>query len=250
MRRLVAKLKPASGYSPGLLRVLNGLFAVAIFLLVQLNFTPLAVVSIFLSKWRMLAVKPRHWPANIRANLVDITIGLAAISFIQSAHDNVPLQLVWAGLYGVWLVVLKPLSSKWGVIAQALLAQFIGLVAFLGGYRETSIFVMMIVVWLICYSSARHFLSAFEENLSRPLAYIWALFAVQLTWVLGHWVIFYGFLPQIALVLSFLGYSLGAMYYIHKQERLTQNIMLQFYSVMGLFMLLVLILSDWQDKTL
>ena len=70
----------------------------------------MAVVVLLLSKWRMLAVKPRHWLANVRANLVDITVGLAVIAFM-SGTGSLITQLIWAGLYSAWLILLKPRSD-------------------------------------------------------------------------------------------------------------------------------------------
>ena len=37
-----------------------------------------AIILVLLSKWRVVAVRPRYWWLNLKANLVDFTVGAAA----------------------------------------------------------------------------------------------------------------------------------------------------------------------------
>ncbi len=83
MRLLLRKIKPANGFSHffhlGLLIILPAV----IFVLVRLSFVQLALSIIVLSKWRMFAVRPRFWLANIRANAVDLIVGLSSCSIYE-----------------------------------------------------------------------------------------------------------------------------------------------------------------------
>src|SRR5579864_2531706 len=98
MRQLLDKFKPANGFSRILHLVLVCILPIAVFVLVRVNFFQLALAIILLSKWRMFAVRPRYWPTNIRANGVDIIVGLVTVVFM--IHTTSALwQLVWAAVY-------------------------------------------------------------------------------------------------------------------------------------------------------
>src|SRR5688572_12568793 len=105
MNRL-ARLKPVSGFSKFIHWILVAIVPVLAFVLVRLSFVPLAYLVVILSKWRMFAVRPRHWLAHIRVNAVDITVGLSLISFIAQSPSQA-WQVVWALAYGVWLILIK-----------------------------------------------------------------------------------------------------------------------------------------------
>lgn len=197
----------------------------------------------------MLAVKPRHWPANIRANGVDLIVGLSALSFMIHS-DSQLIQLVWAVAYGVWLLLLKPQSSTLGVSAQALVSKVVGLVAIFLAYGTAPSIVLIAGVWLICYLCARHFFANFEEDMSRYLSYIWAYFAAAMVWVLSHWLLFYGPIAQPALLLSVISFGLGGMYYLEKVDRISATLKRQLIFVMMAVIVIVVTLSDWGDKTI
>ncbi|RKV95158.1 MAG: hypothetical protein D8G53_09440, partial [Candidatus Saccharimonas sp.] len=38
-----------------------------------------ALALVILSKWRVIAVRPRFWWANIQANLVDVAVGVGIV---------------------------------------------------------------------------------------------------------------------------------------------------------------------------
>src|SRR5580704_10703026 len=103
MRLLLYKLKPTNGIAYFLHLGLLIILPVAVFVLVRLSFVQLAFCAIILSKWRMFAVRPRFWPANIRANAVDLMVGLSIVLFMN--HSGSALwQLLWAALYAIWLI--------------------------------------------------------------------------------------------------------------------------------------------------
>jgi len=244
---LGAKIKPASGFSHLFHIALMALLPAFIFVFVRLHFVELAVALILLSKWRMLAVKPRHWPANVRANSVDIIVGLSLLIFMLSTSSGL-FQLLWAVLYGVWLIVIKPRSDTLGVSAQALIAQFVGLTAIFLYWGAVPTYVLMILAWLICYSSARHFFTSFDEPLTRYLSDAWAYFAAALTWILGHWLLFYGLIAQPTLLLSVISFSLAGVYYLDQTDRLSVLLRRQLIFVMIAIVIILLTFSNWGDK--
>jgi len=248
MKKLIYKFTPESGISHALHFILNMLLPVLALALVRLHFALVAAVLILLAKWRMFAVRPRYWITNIRANLVDIFIGLSAVAFMIGT-DQLYTQIFWVLVYIIWLTWLKPKSKPVPVMAQALLAQAITLVAFYRAYPDSSLLVGVVVTWLVCYVAARHFLGVFDEVLTSVMSNIWAWFGAMMAWVLGHWVIEYLYLPQIALILTVMGYGLATIYYLHKNEKLKSAIFSQLITVMGLLLIIIIVFSDWQDKT-
>ncbi len=246
---ITAKLKPAGGFAQTLHLLLNALLPALVFVFVRLGFTGFAVAVILLSKWRMLAVKPRHWPANIRANAVDIIAGLSFLIFMIHSNSHL-IQLLWAVTYGVWLIFVKPKSNTLAVGGQAFIAMFAGLTALFLNWGNAPIYGLVSVTWIICYSVARHFFAGFDEPLTRYLANTWAYFGAALVWVLSHWLLFYGTIAQPTLLLTVIGFSLATIYYLDQTDRLSILIRRQLVFVMLAVVTIVLVASNWGDKTI
>ena len=241
--------KPIGGYASFIHIILTAVLPLLVFVFVRLGFGWIAIILVLLSKWRIFSVKARHWPANIRSNSVDIFVGLSFVTFMVST-DVMSLQLFWVALYAVWLLVIKPQSTVLWIGIQALLAQMLSLIALFYYYSESSTTILVILTWGITYLCARHFLTAFDESMSRATSYAWALFAASIAWLSGHWLIFYGPIAQPALLLSVLSYGLAAMYYLEHTDRLTRNIRRQFIAVMFMVVIFLIVFSEWSDKTI
>jgi len=54
----------------------NAVMPFVLVLLINNELTTIAVIVVILSKWRMLAMRFNHLPANIRANLTDLIVSL------------------------------------------------------------------------------------------------------------------------------------------------------------------------------
>jgi hypothetical protein len=221
MRPLIAKIKPANGFSRVAHVGLNVLLALLVFVLVRIDFVQLALAIILLSKWRMFAVRPRFWPANIRANSVDIIVSVSILLFMVHASTTW-LQLGWALAYALWLLVIKPASSDLMISLQAMLGLLFGMTALFLGWGDGALYWLVLSAAVVAYLVARHFLDAFDEPYAKLLSYLWAYFAAGLTWVLCHWLLFYGFLAQPTLLLTALGYGLAALYYLDHNDRLSK----------------------------
>ncbi len=248
-RRLVGKLRPTSGLAHVAHILLKVILPLLVFVLVRIHFYQLALALILLSKWRMLAVKPRHWLANIRANAVDLTVGLSSLIFMVHSSTQAG-QLGWAAVYGVWLILIKPRSSGLMVSVQAMMAQVMGLFALFLHFGDSPAWVLVIFAWGVCYGAARHFFASFDEPLSRHLSDLWGYFAVALVWLLSHWLLFYGAIAQPTLLLSVLGFGLGGLYYLDKTDRLSVLLRRQFVFVMIAIIVIVLVFSHWGDKAI
>jgi hypothetical protein len=249
MKRLLTKHKPANGFSHFIHLALTVLLPTLVFVFVRINFVQIALVLIILSKWRMFAIRPRHWPANIRANAVDITVGISFLIFMVNSGTQA-WQLVWAVAYGIWLLFIKPSSSTFMVSMQAMLAQTLGLMALFLHFNDAPTLVLVLFTWTICYSAARHFFTNFDEPLTSLLAYTWGYFAAALVWLLAHWLLFYGLLAQPTLLLTVLAFGLGGLYYLDQTDKLSVFIKRNFVFIMVAIIVIVIAFSDWGDKAI
>lgn len=247
MRPLLRKVKPANGFANSFHLILLIVLPAVIFVLVRLNFVQLALSMVVLSKWRMFAVKPRFWSANIRANAIDIIVGLSIVVFMTQS-GSAGLQLGWAALYGVWLIVIKPASSLLMMSLQAFIGQLCGLTALYLVGSERPLYGITFLTALVCYLSARHFFDSFDEPYARLLSYTWGYFGAALAWLLGHLLLFYGLIAQPTLVLSALGYGLAGMYYLKHNDRLSKGVQRQIVFIMLSVVVVVLVFTDWGIK--
>jgi hypothetical protein len=224
---------------------------VAAFLLVQLNFIQLALSIIVLSKWRMFAVRPRFWASNVRANAIDLMVGISVVLFMENSMQHsggLLVQLVWLVLYAAWLMFIKPASGPALVAAQAGLGQLAALSALYLTWADGPVYGLTLLSGLFCFLAARHFLDTFDEPYARMLSYTWGYFGAALAWLLSHWLLFYQGIAQPTLLLSTLGYGLAVLYYLDHNDRLSKGVQRQFLIIMLAIVLVVLAFSDWGDK--
>jgi len=248
MLQLPTRAKPTRGFSNLIHIALNGLMPVLAYILVRIDYVPLAILLLVLSKWRMFAVRPRFWIANLIANGVDISVGISFILFMAST-TVAWWQLLWVVLYASWLIWLKPRYDVLSVSAQAMLGQLLGLTILYLKFGDISLLWLVILTWLIAYVSARHFLTSFEEPFAPLLAHIWGYFGASLAFILGHWLLFYGSVAQITVIMTTIGYALAALYYLDAKDRLTGLLTRQLLVIMAAILILVLVLSDWSGAT-
>lgn len=248
MRPLVQKIKPSRGFSHVLYLLLNMLLPLTVFMLVRTGFVSVAIGVILLSKWRMFAVRPRFWLANIRTNAVDLIIGLSVLALMDGTQTNW-LQLLYAFLWILWLIFIKPRNDVLWVSLQALSAQAVGLTAIFSALDHQSLMVLVLAVGFTCFFCAHHFFYSFDEEHIRVLAYIWAYFGAALTWILGHWLIYYyHVIAQPTLLLFTIAFSLGTLYYLDHFDKLSKSIRRQIIFILITIISVIVVFSDWGDK--
>lgn len=248
MRPMVAKLKPTKGFSNFLHIGLLLLLPIVLFVLVRLQtFVQLAFILIVLSKWRMFAVRPRFWLANVRANSIDLIVGFSMLTFMVHA-DSAFWQFLWAMVYAAWLIFLKPGSDILKTSLQAGVGFVAGLMALYLAWSSESLYVLVFASGLLCYLAARHFFDSFDETYARLLSYLWGYFGAALVWLLGHWLLFYGIVPQPTVILVSLGVGLATLYYLDHFDRLSSALRRQLVIIMSVLMVIVLALSNWGNK--
>lgn len=234
---------------------LSALLPLAVLALVRLFNPPyVAILLVLLSKWRIFALRPRFWWVNIKANLVDVLVGISAVGLIYLAsNEHLFLQLLLTALYATWLLAVKPRSGLHGIMLQAGIAQFVSLVVLFHFYRLPEIFVLL-ACWMIGYVCARHVVSNYEEPHIELLANLWGLFLVQLGWLCFRWTNVYNLglpilIPQIALIMMVIGFCAARMYHAARHDRLTPSL-LRGTIIFGCALLaVILIFSPW-DATI
>lgn len=211
--------------------LLNIAYAGALFVLVSpgIDLPYLAYILVLLSKWRVIAVRPRFWFANLQANFVDFMVGISVVTLMLITAASTPwVAALLAILFALWLLVLKPHTVQRWILAQAAVGQFISLMALfslahgfeLKPFVTDSSFLTVLLAWLIGYMSARHALSSFKGEEERSfLSLVWGFVIAELAWLAHHWTIAYSIyhdasaaadkqlmIPQIALVVTLLGF--------------------------------------------
>lgn len=184
-----------------------------------LTFTPpyLAYLVVLLSKWRVFAVRPRFWLANIQTNLVDTFVGLSIVTLIWQANGVLLVQILLAILYAAWILMIKPRSKRSFVLAQASISQFIAMMALFSMSHLVDASVVVLACWVVGYVSARHILDNYDEEEMTLLSMMWGLFVAEIGWLSNHWMTAYQLsgnllLPQGAMIVAIVGYVMWRLY--------------------------------------
>lgn len=221
----------------------------AVLLFVRLELAVLAVAVILASKWRIIAVQPRHWLANFRTNSSDLIVNLSFIILLMRA-ESLAANLVLTALYVIWLVWLKPQSKEILVGLQSLVTHFIGLSALFWLADSLNEVVVVALAWLIALAASRHFFGHFEEPLLRVISFGWALVVAQLTWLANRWLVIYPIsndlvFPQVAVIVTLIAYVLGTIYVL-SQHGVLKRVITRNYVLIGcILLLMVMVMTDW-----
>lgn len=210
--------------------LLNVALALAILGVVWAISSPAAAFAlVLLSKWRVLAVRPRYWFANIQANLVDIIVSISVVILLYSASGAVITQCIITALYIVWLLLIKPRSKRTFISLQAGTATFLGVTALMAVSYEWNVAFVIFAMWLIGYASARHVLGSYDDAHMSFYSLAWGFVMAELGWFMYHWAFAYTLpgvgdvkLSQAALIslaLSFLAERVYASYGHHGTVR-------------------------------
>jgi len=154
----------------------------------------MGVLLVVLSKWRVVAVWPRYWWLNIKANLVDFIVGVSLVMMVYYAGAELNLaHVVLTMIYAFWLVAIKPKSSELMAEVQALFAVFFGMGAAVLLGANLDPLVLVICSFVIGYGAARHVLIQSEDHDFSIVTFIFGLLLAQVSFVLYHWLIMYSF---------------------------------------------------------
>jgi len=203
----------------------------------------LAFVLVLMGKWRIFAVRPRFWLANIQANLVSVIVSVSYVVLLyvvnnSGASDNqiLIIQGILVLLDVGWLLFLKSQSKRIYIVAQAAIALFVGVTAIYSLAYNWIGSVVVVLVWLVGYATARHALGSYdEENHTELLSLVWSLFVAELGWLAYSWTIAYRLpvsgnilIPQVSIFMlgfGFLAYKAYDSIYHHQKIRMNELIL-------------------------
>jgi hypothetical protein len=236
--------------------LLNIALAVAVLALVWATGTPwLALLLVFLSKWRVLAVRPRYWFAHIETNMVDLIVSIGVVLLIYLVNQGgtpyaTTVQIILTILYAAWLLLLKPRAKRSAIALQAAIAVVAGTMTVASLSYEWPSFLVVIIMWIIGYSTARHVLAAYSEKELRLLSLVWGFVVAELGWLTFHWTIAYTLpfagglkLPQATLLIlgiSFLAERIYSSLHKHQTIRLNDIMLPMLLTLSIIFILLTL----------
>lgn len=229
---------------------LNIGLAVAILLIVlstESIWLPVSLVVI--SKWRVLAVRPRYWYVNVMSNMVDLIFGVSLVILLYAATGSIWMQVALTLLHIAWLVFIKPRSKRSFVVAQALGASFLGINALALLSHQSGSFVMVLGMWVIGYVATRHILVSYSDSLTPYLSLVGGLLTAELGWLSYHWLFAYTLpntgnikIAQVAIIATALGFMAERIYtaYYHNQRVRAQDVVLPIVFTVALVVIILL----------
>ena len=240
--------------------VLNIALAVAVVAVIRATESPWPAIGlVLLSKWRVLAVRPRYWFVNIQSNLVDYIVGISAVVLLYGTYlsPSQPDQKLFilgflTLLYIAWLLFLKPRSKRIYVAMQAGVALFAGFGALFTFAYALPASIIVLIAWLIGYATARHVLSSYEETHTLFLSLIWGVVLAEIAWLAYHWTVAYTPLgiesiifPRVALSVFCIGFITDRAYdsYYHHQRIRGNDIILPLLFTASIIIVLPLLLD-------
>lgn len=214
--------------SQGLYIILNVLLALAALILVLVTNSPmLSCILVLLGKWRIFAVRPRYWLMNIKANLVDIIVGLSVAFCLYLIGDgNLVAQIVLTVLYAVWLVFIKPSSKPYMTNIQAGTALILSTTVATSLCYSLPSIALVLASALIGYAVVRHILVNNLNDDSNPelVSCAAGLVMAELSWAAYHWLAAYNIsgtelkVPQFTIVAALIGYAAVMVYKAYQDK--------------------------------
>ncbi len=202
---------------------LNLLLGIGSVLITVLSGSPLlGLILVIASKWRVFAVRARYLWTNIKANLVDLIVGISVVLLTYYAGAAfLPVDFLLMAFYCLWLIVIKPLSSEVATLAQSLIAVFFGISAATIMTANLDPIVLVFLAFLIGYAASRHILIQSNDKDFTLTTLVCGLVFAEIAWLCYSWSIIYTFgdtgirIPQLAIILTIFAfvynYTRGAM---------------------------------------
>ncbi len=252
-------VRKRSFLSEAIYTVLNITLAIAVVTVIRYTGSVgFAIGLVVLSKWRVFAVRPRFWWANLRSNLVDFIVSISFVLHMYIVNDasivdsrKLLLLGILTFLYVVWLLFIKPRSKRSYVAAQAGIAVLMGTSALFAVSFSWPVSIVVLLMWLIGYTAARHILSSYDdETHGLFLSLAWGVILAELSWVAYHWTIAYSLpfvtslhIPQVAIIatlISFLAYKCYDSFYKNAKIRMTDIILPLLFTLSVIIVLLII----------
>ena len=192
---------------------LNILLGVGAVLVTVLSGSPLiGILLVLVSKWRIFAVRSRYFFVNLKANLVDIIVGISVVLLTYAGGTTFLISdIILMVFYPVWLLFIKPLSSETATLVQALVAVFLGISAGVLLTSGLNSIWLVLISFMIGYAASRHVLAQGSDKNFTLATLICGLIFAEVTYLSSVWSIIYTYenfglsgvkLPQLAIILT------------------------------------------------
>lgn len=208
---------------------LNVILAIALLIVViAVNVPWPALALVLLSKWRIFAVRSRYWIANIRANMIDLIVGISMVVFLYAATGDLTTQISLTVLYILWLLLLKPRSQRRYVTSQAAVGLLFGIAAIIELAPMLPLSVVVLLSWVVGYSATRHVLSVEHETHINFLSLLWGFVVAEIMWLTYHWTIGYAVgaslqLSQATIIVLLLSFLAERTYVSYRRHGAVQS---------------------------
>jgi hypothetical protein len=209
-----------------------------------------ALTLVLLGKWRVFALRPRFWWINIKANFVDFMVGISYVGLLYLSLPTLPVMLLLAVGYGVWLLYIKPRSDHASIMLQAGIAQFVAMTVLFSLSANINEFFIILGCFVVGYIAARHVVANYEEDRAEFISYGWGLVISQLGWLLYRWTNVYNVglpfaIPQIALLALVISMAAAKLYGASKGHRLTMGLVRSTAIFSAVLIAFILIFARW-----
>lgn len=189
---------------------LNILLGVGAVMVTVLSASPiLGLLLVLVSKWRVFAVRGRYLWLNIKSSLVDIIVGVSVVLLAYFAGGSfVPVDIILAIFYCVWLIIIKPMSSEKAALTQSLIAVFLGMSAAAIMTANLDAIAIVLLAFMIGYAASRHVLVQSSDKNYTLTTLVCGLVFAEVAWLCQTWSIIYTFgntgirVPQVAIILT------------------------------------------------
>ncbi|MBQ3309287.1 hypothetical protein IJG78_01265 [Candidatus Saccharibacteria bacterium] len=179
----------------------------------------IGLILVFISKWRIFAVRPRYWMINIKSNLVDLIVGISFVMITYcSGTEWLIIDFILAAGYTLWLILLKPRSSDLATEAQSLIAVFLGTTAATLLFASSDSAFLVLSCFFIGFAAARHILVQTDDNNFGLITLACGLISAEIAWLCQSWLIVYTFgttgiaIPQVSIILTLFAFVSARIY--------------------------------------
>lgn len=192
---------------------LNILLGIGTVLITVLSGSPLiGILLVLVSKWRTFAVRSRYFSLSLKANLVDIIVGISVVllAYFGGATFLVS-DIILMIFYPIWLLIIKPLSSETATLIQSLIAVFLGMSAAVVMTSGLNSIWLVLVSFLVGYAASRHVLTQSNDRDFTLTTLVCGLIFAEIAWLSSTWSIVYTYenfglsgviIPQLSIILT------------------------------------------------
>jgi hypothetical protein len=219
---------------------------------------PLALVLVGVMELGAVRLTSRRaWSTRLLDRMPAILVGLSTV-VIVAASLRLVTQVVATGLYAVWLIwwtaQRRAGTERLGNLLVVQMAVFEAIFLMAAVWRETPVWLILILVWLGAYLSVYAALARRGDRSAGVMAATWGVVAVEVAWVLLLWLFVYtigaGYIlvPQPALILSAMAYCFGSIYIAQREGTLSRARLAE-YLVIGLILIgIVVVGTSWRGN--